>query len=216
LDRARCSGAPLSLSAVGAFNTAGNNTPVAASDVSNGLGEVTRVGNGVVYFDGLKQVVDPYVAQITPINEIQQRSTLLAVMDASGKLLLVNPQPGQLGTVAPRFFTGPRLFQIDLNLLKRFRFKERYDFYIRADAINVTNTVNFGNPDTNINSADFRSHHWNWNEWGFNSTRGCAKRPLQLLRRARSMRHSPVSGAGGPVAAYALDGRALRKWRSGS
>ena len=80
---------------------------------------------------------------------------MLAITDASGKLLLENPQPGQLGTVATRFFTGPRLFQIDLNLLKRFKIKERYDFYIRADAINVTNTVNFGNPDTNINSQTF-------------------------------------------------------------
>ena len=149
------SGAPLSLNAVGAFNGAGNNTPVAAGDVSNSLGQVTRVGNGVVYFDGLKQIVDPYVSQITTINGIQARSTLLAITDASGKLLLENPQPGQLGTVAPRFFTGPGLFQIDLNLLKRFKIKERYDFYLRADAINVTNTVSFSNPDTNINSQTF-------------------------------------------------------------
>jgi hypothetical protein len=149
------SGAPLSLSAAGAFNGAGNNTPVAVSDVSNSLGQVRRVGNGVVYFDGLKQVADPYIAQITTLNGIQSRSTLFAITDASGKLLLQNPQPGQLGSVAPRFFTGPGLFQIDLNLLKRFKFKERYDFEIRADAINVTNTVNFGNPDTNINSQTF-------------------------------------------------------------
>ena len=149
------SGAPLSLGAVGAFNAAGNNTPVAAGDVSNTLGQVTRVGNGVVYFDGLKQIVDPYVSQITTINGIQARSTLLAITDSSGKLLLENPQPGQLGTVAPRFLTGPGLFQIDLNLLKRFKIKERYDFYLRADAVNATNTVSFGNPDTNINSQTF-------------------------------------------------------------
>ena len=108
-----------------------------------------------MYFGDLKQVVDPYVAQITTLQGIQQRSSMLAVTDASGKLLLVNPQPGQLGTLASNFLTGPGLFQFDLNLLKRFRFKERYEFYLRADAINAANHANFSNPDSNINSSTF-------------------------------------------------------------
>ena len=57
--------------------------------------------------------------------------------------------------MAPRFLTGPGLIQFDLNILKRFKFRERYEFNIRADAINVANKVNFSNPDTNINSLTF-------------------------------------------------------------
>jgi hypothetical protein len=144
----------MSLGAVGAFNTAGNNTPVAVADFPKDFGSVQRNGNGVLYFSGLKQVVDPYVAQITNINGIQQRSSMLAITDSSGKLLFVNPQPGQLG-IAPRFLTGPGLFQLDLNILKKFRFKERYEASIRADAINATNRANFSNPETNINSLNF-------------------------------------------------------------
>jgi len=149
------SGAPMSLGAVGAFNTAGNATAVPAGAVSRNLGSVQRVGNGVTFLGDLKQVVDPYVAQITTSQGTQARSTMLAVTDASGNLLLVNPQPGQLGSLAANSFTGPGLFQLDLNLLKRFKFKERYDFTLRADAINAFNHVNFSNPDTNINSGTF-------------------------------------------------------------
>ena len=113
-----------------------------------------RTGTGAVYFVGLKQVVDPYVAQITDVNAIRSRSSMLAITDASGNLLLRNAEPGQLG-MAPRFLTGPGLIQFDLNILKRFKFRERYEFNIRADAINVANKVNFSNPDTNINSLTF-------------------------------------------------------------
>ena len=148
------SGSPMSLGAVGAFNTAGNNTPVPVGEFPSNFGGVQRTGNGVVYFAGLKQVIDPYVAQITSVNGISQRSSMLAVTDSAGKVLLVNPQPGQLG-MAPRYLTGPGLFQVDINLLKRFRFKERYEFTLRADAINASNRVNFSNPDTNINSLNF-------------------------------------------------------------
>ena len=147
-------GAPISLGAVGAFNTAGNNTPVSVAALDNSLGEVMRTPAGVVYFTGLKQVVDPYVSQITDINAIRGRSTMLAITDATGNLLLRNPEPGQLG-MAPRFLTGPGLIQFDLNILKRLRFRERYELTIRADAINAGNKANFSNPDTNINSLTF-------------------------------------------------------------
>ena len=77
-----------------------------------------------------------------------------AVTDASGKLLLVNPEPGQLG-MQPRFFEGPGNFRLDVNLLKSIRVTERVRVQIRADAVGVTNTPQFGNPDTNINSLTF-------------------------------------------------------------
>jgi len=147
-------GAPLSLGAVGAFNGAGTNTPVPVAPFDKSFGAVQRGGRTVVYFTGLRQIVDPHVAQITETNAIRARSTMLAITDSSGKLLLRNPEPGQMG-MAPRFLTGPGQIQFDLNLLKRFTFRERYEFNIRADAINIMNRANFSNPDSNINSLNF-------------------------------------------------------------
>ena len=149
------SGAPISLGAVGAFNTFGNTTAVALADVPKSLGTVERTGNGVVYFSGLRQTVDPSVARITTVAGIQGRSTMLAVSDASGRPLLANPVPGQLGTVAPGFLEGPGSFRLDLNLIKRVKIAEGKELHLRADAINATNNPQFSNPNTDINSLSF-------------------------------------------------------------
>jgi len=149
------SGAPITLSAIGAFNTFGGGTPVALGPFSKGTGSVERRGDGVVYFSDLGQTRDPYVANITPVNGIQGRSTLLGVTDASGKLLLANPAPGQFGGLASRFLEGPGSFRLDLNLIKRLRFRERWELHLRADAVDATNSPQFGNPDANINSLTF-------------------------------------------------------------
>jgi len=50
---------------------------------------------------------------------------------------------------------GPGLFSWDLSLNKSFAIKERYKAQFRAEALNATNTVYFGNPVTNINSSTF-------------------------------------------------------------
>jgi len=80
---------------------------------------------------------------------------LLSIADTSGKPILVNPQPGQIGTMQTNFLVGPGLFQLDVNLLKRFKINERWAFYLRADAVNAGNHANFSNPDSNINSTTF-------------------------------------------------------------
>src|SRR6185295_7241722 len=91
------SGPPLSFGAVNAFNSAGGATPVIVGKQPSG--GVTMTGNGPVYFTGLQQVVDPYVSSITTLQGLQARSTMKAIADSSGKLLLVNPSPGQFGTL---------------------------------------------------------------------------------------------------------------------
>ncbi len=148
-------GEPISVGAVGAFNTFGGNTAVSVAPLPGNLGTVQRTGDGAVYFTGLRQVRDPYVASITTAQGIQGRSTMLAIADASGQLLLVNPVPGQLGTLAPRFLTGPGSFRLDLNLIKRIRLTESKELHLRADAINAANTPQFNNPNTDINSLNF-------------------------------------------------------------
>ena len=50
---------------------------------------------------------------------------------------------------------GPGLFNWDLSLFKSFAIKERLKAQFRAEALNATNTVYFGNPTTSINSSTF-------------------------------------------------------------
>lgn len=57
------------------------------------------------------------------------------------------------GNVAPRLNVyGPGLFNLDMSAFKTFTVKEYYKFQLRAEALNLTNTVLFANPATNISS----------------------------------------------------------------
>ncbi|MBI3680931.1 MAG: carboxypeptidase regulatory-like domain-containing protein [Acidobacteria bacterium] len=149
------SGTPIGLGAVGSFNNFGGNTPVAVTGIPKSLGQVEKIANGVVYFSGLRSVPDPYVDRITAAAGLRSRSTMLALTDASGRLLVRNPAPGELGNLAPRFLEGPGSFRLDVNLVKRIKVHERYELILRADAENLTNAPQFGNPNTDINSLNF-------------------------------------------------------------
>src|SRR5262249_9567688 len=139
------SGPPLTFGAVNGFNTAGGATPVAVGPRLSG--HVTMTGNGPVYFTDFRQVTDPYVARITTLQGLQGRSAMRAIADSSGKLLMVNPEPGQFGTLGLTTLTGPGAFRLDVNLLKTIKVTERIEFTLRADAINLSNTPNWGNPN---------------------------------------------------------------------
>jgi hypothetical protein len=57
------------------------------------------------------------------------------------------------GNVAPRLNVySPSLFNIDASLFKTVTLKEHYKVQFRAEALNVTNTVLFASPSTNISS----------------------------------------------------------------
>ncbi|HEX7158505.1 MAG TPA: hypothetical protein VF214_05810, partial [Edaphobacter sp.] len=56
----------------------------------------------------------------------------------------VNPH---FGNTNRNEFRGPGYFSMNLSLSRDFRFKERYDFQIRADAFGLTNTPHFANPN---------------------------------------------------------------------
>ncbi|MBL8229320.1 MAG: carboxypeptidase regulatory-like domain-containing protein [Bryobacterales bacterium] len=150
------SGAPVYLSSgVSSWNNFGDNTPVAVTAIDKGLGQIRRVGNGVQYFDGLRLVTDPSVSGLSSSGNLQGRSTLRAVADASGNLLMVNPIPGTLGNVAPNLLEGPGAIRLDLNMLKTVRFSEakslQFDFIFQ----NASNSPNFDNPNADINSLNF-------------------------------------------------------------
>jgi len=150
------SGSPLGLTTgVASFNAFGGNTPVPVAALPKSTGKVMRTPNGVVYFDGLNQVADPHIPRLTTLQAIQGRSTLRAITDSSGNLLLVNPAPGEIGALAPRFLEGPGSFRLDLNLIKRIRLTEFKNIELRLDAVNATNSPQFSNPNGDINSLNF-------------------------------------------------------------
>ncbi len=138
-----------------AFNQFNDNPPTLVGQFSRGTGAVTRTPNGLVYFSGLQQVNDPAVGSITTQQGLRDRSTLRAIADASGNIILVNPTPGTLGTLASNYLEGPGSYRLDINLIKRVRIREEINFELRADFINAFNHAIFGNPVTDINNLNF-------------------------------------------------------------
>jgi len=150
------SGQPIGLgSGVASWNTFGDNTPVVLAELSKSAGDVRRTGNSVIFFDGFRQVDDPGRLSLTTLENIRGRSTNLAITDASGRVLMVNPRPGELGTMAPRFFEGPGLFGVDFNLIKRVSITERITLELRVDITSLTNSPRWNNPVTDINNTTF-------------------------------------------------------------
>jgi hypothetical protein len=63
------------------------------------------------------------------------------------------PNPGELGNTGRNYFIGPRTFQTDASLSKKFKFTERMSFDLRVDAKNLTNNASFGLPNSVVNSG---------------------------------------------------------------
>jgi hypothetical protein len=137
------------------FNAETDMTPNQLGPVP-ATGTVTRVSDGVVFFPNLKQVADPGIANISTAQGLQQRSAMFAIADSSGKIILVNPAPGEVGSTGYRTLRGPGTFGFDANLVKRVKIGEgAKEFEFRVDAINILNKPVFDNPTLNINSTDF-------------------------------------------------------------
>jgi hypothetical protein len=152
-------GGPLTITApVSTFTEATGNTPVIVGDFPKSMGHVTRVSNGVVYFDGLGQIPDPAINGVTTLQSLQGQFSNKAITDSSGRILLQNPQPGQLGTMGLKWIQGPGNLSLDMNLTKRVKLTETKEFELRIDASNVLNHPNFGAPvaaNLSINSTSF-------------------------------------------------------------
>jgi len=145
---------------------AGYNTPNIVGPFPKNIGKVTKLANGVTYFPGLLQIPDPS-ANPTTLQGLNGQFSNKAITDSQGRLLLVNPVPGQVGSLGLRWIEGPGRIGLDVNMIKRLRISESKEFEIRVDTVNVLNHPNFGyntNRDTqnnpfllnlNINSGDF-------------------------------------------------------------
>ena len=65
------------------------------------------------------------------------------------------PPAYTFGNAGRTLLTGPGLQNINVSLLKNVRFFERFNFQIRAEAFNVFNHPNFGEPGNALGSANF-------------------------------------------------------------
>jgi hypothetical protein len=121
-----------------------------------GLGDVS-VGNGFVqYFANLKTAAAPQ-PNFGGDATLPGRFTNQIVVDASGNVLLQNPAAGTTGNTAANLpgVKGPGTLGLDMALSKKVRVNEKTMFTLRADAINILNTPQWGIPNTNINSTTF-------------------------------------------------------------
>ncbi|BDC47716.1 hypothetical protein F183_A00320 [Bryobacterales bacterium F-183] len=80
------------------------------------IGTVQRVGNGVRFFS------------------VEQTA------------LFTQPAAGSVGTSGRNTFRGPRFFNMDLSLVKRFKVTEKMAFTLRGESYNAFNNTNFATP----------------------------------------------------------------------
>ena len=66
-----------------------------------------------------------------------------------------NPEPGTVGGLQRRYFSGPWTFGLDMSLQKNVKITEIVNLEFRADAFNVLNHPTFWSGDQNINSPGF-------------------------------------------------------------
>ena len=151
----RQSGTPFSiLSTRSTLNRAGvrsnSNTAVSlmtASELNNVVG-LWVTGNGPVF--------------INPANKnVDGRGVAADGSTFSGQAFY-NPEPGSIGSLQRRRFSGPWAFNLDFMLQKVTRIGERHSVEFRMEAFNLTNTPSFYVGDEaaattrfNINSASF-------------------------------------------------------------
>ena len=66
-----------------------------------------------------------------------------------------NAAPGNLGNLGIGNLKGPGTFQLDLALVRAFKFREKQTFQIRAEAFNLPNHTNLSTPVSAFNSGAF-------------------------------------------------------------
>jgi hypothetical protein len=146
------SGAPFSILARrGTFNRTARSsiqtaqTSLGAGDLEKLLG--VREANGNIYWID-PAVIDPNTGRAVGPD------TLTNAPDFSGQVFF-NPMAGEVGNMELLSFDGPWQFVLDLSLSKRLRIWRRAGLRLRADFLNLFNTVNFFVGDYDINSTTF-------------------------------------------------------------
>ncbi|HEY2379988.1 MAG TPA: carboxypeptidase-like regulatory domain-containing protein, partial [Terriglobia bacterium] len=138
-------GAPLSLTSGITTISSFGARPQLVGAIPSGIGSVVKTAKGVNYFNGYTQIVDPGVSNVTSLQGLSGTAiyTNKAIVAPNGQTILVNPQPGQTGNLGQSTVRGPGFFDLDMNMVKRFKITESKTFEFRLDAINILNHPNF-------------------------------------------------------------------------
>ncbi len=86
---------------------------------------------------------------------LDSSSGLIWFFDPAERAKFSAPGAGQFGNTGRNYFVGPHYFEMDASLLKRVAVTERVNLEFRADATNLTNSVAFAGPTTDITSSIF-------------------------------------------------------------
>lgn len=149
------SGAPITITASnaeltwtqipGTINVARTaNTPNILGSFPKDAGKITYTSSGGYYFEGFRQVTDPSISGVTPLQTLQNSFSNKALADANGNIILANPAPGTAGTLGRQWIEGPTHANLDVNLVKRIRLGEQMELEIRVDAVNIMNNPRWG------------------------------------------------------------------------
>jgi hypothetical protein len=162
------SGVPLTFTATGVntFSYLAANTANLVGALPPGMSQVVQ-GNGFVsYFQGLTTQAAP-LPNFGGNATLPGRFTNLEVVNSQGQAVLVNPDPGTTGNTAYYLpgVRGPSLMGLNASASKAFSIREHWTVTLRADAVNLTNTPQWGynstgtsgvlGINTNINSPSF-------------------------------------------------------------
>jgi hypothetical protein len=148
-------GAPLNVAARNTINRTG--TPDIVGDFPRD-GKITWGSVFGNYFpQQYQRVADPACARVATATPAALNTfcTNSAIADASGRIILQNAAPGQLGSLGLNPLYGPGSWDFDANLQKKIRFAEARSLTIRIDASNILNHPTPGNPNLDINSGTF-------------------------------------------------------------
>jgi hypothetical protein len=81
------------------------------------------------------------------------------LIDSQGKAnpaFFTHPAPGTVGHLSLTPVDGPGYWNVDMAMIKRFKFKERLGLELRLESFNVFNHTNFSVPNSlNIDDTDF-------------------------------------------------------------
>ncbi len=109
------------------------------------LSHPTGIGGTRPDYVGGQTILDDYRSTLVYLN----RAAFAAVPENNlGNAI-------RLGNIGRNAMRGPGRWNADVSFGKNFTVKERYRFQIRTDLFNALNHTNYGNPDTNIESANF-------------------------------------------------------------
>ncbi len=107
--------------------------------------------SGNYFGDGYTKVADPQCSSIA--SNLQSLCTLNAIADASGNVVLQNPQPGTQGNLGQNTVELPGTWSLDGAMSKSFQLTESKTLQFRLDSLNILNHPQPANPSLTLSGS---------------------------------------------------------------